>query len=382
MTADDFPAGTQATFDQNRRFLFNIDSDIGGGIPDAIADERFSITFSAPNGAQVQDVTVVGLTFNGLAILARGKTGVNLPVAGVGGSGAVFRAAIQDDPFREDLVGINQLLNNATAVAGIQAGVFPRGTSPNGFGPGSTSNFDAPNFFGPKVNTLAITLEIPSAALTSAPNVIGVWASTVINGIQVDRAGRPGINTLLIPPVPRGSNFPILQPGPGVPPNRVDRRDAFNAGQPQDDRANFRADMISVLTAFWPAGRPGGNPSAAQAGVLADLLLPDMLVFQVGNAAGFGTPLSVSGQTFLGNGRKLSDDVVSTLLAILTDDDLPAAFGGGPNPPALVTQNVKDDNGQNLTDGSTEPPPPQGNGAAGTGTVRPIAFPYIGGLNT
>src|SRR5207247_1433798 len=114
----------------------------------------------------------------------------------------------------------------------------------------------------------------------------------------------------------------------------------------QDDRANFRADMISVLTAFWPAGRPGGNPNAAQAGVLADLLLPDMLVFQVGNAGGFGTPLSVSGQTFLGNGRKLSDDVVSTLLAILTDDDLPAAFGGGPNPPALVTQNVKDDNGQ------------------------------------
>ncbi len=140
--------------------------------------------------------------------------------------------------------------------------------------------------------------------------------------------------------------------------------------------------MISVLTAFWPAGRPGGNPNAAQAGVLADLLLPDMLVFQVGNAAGFGTPLSVSSQTFLGNGRKLSDDVVSTLLAILTDDDLPAAFGGGPNPPALVTQNVKDDNGQNLTNGSTEPPPPQGNGAAGTGTVRPSAFPYIGGLNT
>src|SRR5207247_757186 len=96
---------------------------------------------------------------------------------------------------------------------------------------------------------------------------------------------------------------------------------------------------------------------------------------------GFGTPLTVNGKPVLGNGRKLSDDVISTYLAVLTDDDLPAAFGGGPNPPALVTQNVKDDNGQNLKDGSTEPPPPQGNGAAGTGTVRAAVFPYFGAPN-
>src|SRR5207247_3994865 len=96
---------------------------------------------------------------------------------------------------------------------------------------------------------------------------------------------------------------------------------------------------------------------------------------------GFGTPLTVNGKPVLGNGRKLSDDVISTLLAVLTDDDLPAAFGGGPNPPILVTQNLKDDNGQNLKDGSTEPPPPQGNGAAGTGTVRMAKFPYNGARN-
>ena len=46
-----------------------------------------------------------------------------------------------------------------------------------------------------------------------------------------------------------------------------------------------------------------------------------------------------------------------------------------------VTQNVRDDNGQNLKDGSTEPPAPQGQGAAGTGTVRAAAFPYIGSPN-
>jgi hypothetical protein len=90
----------------------------------------------------------------------------------------------------------------------------------------------------------------------------------------------------------------------------------------------------------------------------------------------------VNGATYLAGGRKLSDDVISTELALLADDDLPAAFGGGPNPPALVTQNVRDDNGVNLVDGSTDPPFPQGNGAAGTGTARPIAFPYIGARNT
>jgi hypothetical protein len=275
------------------------------------------------------------------------------------------------------------LLNRPTALTAIQASQYPGGTSPNSFGPGSTPNYDAPNFFGPNANTLAVHIEVPSKVLTApGSNVIGVWSSTSINDVQIDRMGRPSINTALIPPVPRGTNFPILQPGPGVPQNRVDRRSAFNAGHPRNDRRDFRSDVVSVLTAFWPAGRPGGNPSAAQAGALADLLLPDILVFDVTNTGGFGTKLTVNGMTFLGNGRKLSDDVVSAELSVLTDDDLPAGFGGGPNPPLIVTQNVKDDNGQNLKDGSTEPPPPQGNGAAGTGTKRAAVFPYNGMRNT
>ena len=67
----------------------------------------------------------------------------------------------------------------------------------------------------------------------------------------------------------------------------MDVRNAFNAGHPRDDRANFRDDMVSVLTAFYPAGRPGGVPNAAQAGVVANLLLPDILVFDPTSTAGF-----------------------------------------------------------------------------------------------
>src|SRR5262249_31476135 len=169
---------------------------------------------------------------------------------------------------------------------GVVAGTFPRGTSPNGFGPGSTPNFDAPTFFGPAVNTMSIILEIPSAKLTGpAGNAIGFWGRTEVNGVQADRMGRPAINTALIPPGPRGSNFPI---GGTAGQTRQERRNAFNAGHPRDDRANFTSDMVSVLTAYYPAGRPGGQPNAAQAGVVASLLLPDILVFDTTSSAGFG----------------------------------------------------------------------------------------------
>jgi hypothetical protein len=384
-------ATTPAVFDQGITYDFNI---INRTLPTAAnggavsQDIKFRVTFSAPDSAGIQMVTLRGLPaarFPGTGgILAQGQTGQNIPIRGVGGAGtAMFRAAEHDDPFLFDAVGFNALLNNTggTAVAGVQAGVYPRGTSPNGFGPGSTPNFDAPNFFGPKVNTLATIIEVPSKILMGpSGNVIGFWGSTNLNDVQIDRMGRPAINTALTPPIPRGSNFPIQPPG-GSPQNRVDRRNAFNAGNPTNDRANFRSDVISTLTAFYPAGRPGGNPNAAQAGILADLLLPDILIFDVTNTGGFGTKLTVGSETYLGNGRKLSDDVISTELAVLTDDDLPAAFGGGPNPPAIVTQNVADDNGLNLMDGSTNPPPPQGTGAAGTGTVRAAKFPYIGARN-
>src|SRR5439155_25654162 len=49
----------------------------------------------------------------------------------------------------------------------------------------------------------------------------------------------------------------------------------------------------------------------------SNLLLPDMLPFQVGNTAGYGNFIGPNNQ-FLGNGRKLTDAVVHTTLAILT----------------------------------------------------------------
>jgi hypothetical protein len=325
---------TPGTFDTALVLDIRVDSN-GNGIENL----TFRTTFGPPDANGIQDVTVRALPsgkFPPTGIVARGKTGTNIPIAG----GGMFRAAIQDDPFFFDAVGFNQLLNG---------GPFPR--------PVGT----AANFFGPAVNTLAIVLEIPSTRLqgpaSNPNNLIAVWATSTINNVQIDRMGRPAINTALIPPVPRGSNFPIGQGGQ----NRQDRRNAFNAGLPRNDRRDFRSDMGSVLTAFY--GR-----NAADTAFLTSALLPDVLLFQLGNPGGFGTLVGpgpgiftgpFAGGQVLGNGRQFRDDVIDIEVNLLTN----GAFPG---------DNVGDDNGLKVTDGSVDPVSMQ---------TRPIAFPYIGAPN-
>jgi hypothetical protein len=319
-------ATTPNTFDQTAAFEFKIDNNA-----DAIEDITFRVTFGPPDGTGVQDVTLRGLPAtkfpqNG-GILARGKTRSNLPVLG----GGMFRAAEQDDPFNFDATGFNILLNG---------GPFPRPVP----GPGVTN--PATNFFGPNVNELAITLEVPTALLLSAPNNpnIGVWIRSELNGKQLDRMGRPAINTALIPPIPRGSNFPI-KPG-------TDLRNAFNAGLPRNDVRDFRGPMMGVLQNVY--GR-----NATDASALASFLLPDILTFNTTQAF---TTDSLDANGFP-NGRRLRDDVIDVELNLLTAGK-------------VTTDNVpppgqQDDNGDRITDGTKRP----------DGTLRPIAFPYIGPPN-
>jgi hypothetical protein len=154
--------------------------------------------------------------------------------------------------------------------------------------------------------------------------------------------GRPAINTALIPPVPRSD-----------PQHLGDLRNAFNAGLPRNDVRDFKAPMTTVLNTVY-----GGLFGTPNAGGLADALLPDVLMFQVGNSSGFGTFIG-PGNSILGNGRKLTDPVIHIELSILT---------GG----KVTTDNVNDDNGGKVTDGTPNP----------NGGTRAIAFPYIGAANT
>jgi hypothetical protein len=273
------------------------------------------MTFGAPDGNGSQAVTLRGLPstrFPPTGILASGRTGQNLTVRG----GGMFRAALFDDPFIFDAVAFTAL------ASGTSTAPFPR---PVG---------QAFNFFGPDVNTLGFVLEIPFSRIRGAGTAFGVFARTERNGVQQDRTGRPAINTALMPPFPRNNL------------TRGARQNAFNAGQPRNDRRDFRKDMIAVLMGA-PYSRPLDGPFPTSASSLADFLLPDILTYDTAMPDGFP------------NGRRLRDDVIDIELGLLT---------GG----AVTTDNVNDDNGDRITDGTMRP----------DGSVRTAAFPYMGPPNT
>src|SRR5207253_1817695 len=208
---------------------------------DAVEDITFRVTFGAPAQSGVQSVTVRALPsskFPPTGIVARGNTGQNIPIAG----GGMFRAAIHDDPFFFDAGGFSSFIAAGQAP-------FPR--------PVGTAH----NFFGPNVNTLAMILELPTARIRSSANNpnVGLWGVALFNGVQVDRMGRPAINTALIPPIPRNN----LSLG--------ERRNAFNAAHPRNDRRDFRGNMIAVFQSFYgrnatdaanlPLNGPGTGPN-------------------------------------------------------------------------------------------------------------------------
>ncbi len=91
---------------------------------------------------------------------------------------------------------------------------------------------------------------------------------------QVDRFGLPAIATVFIP---------------------TSQKDAYNAGQPAGDRAEFTDEVVAVLNAF---GHP--DPSA-----LASALLPDIQPVNTAQPSGFL------------NGRRLQDDVITAELGLI-----------------------------------------------------------------
>ena len=285
---------TPAFFDPSLTFDIKLDN-----TGDAVEDITFRITFGPPDAAGVQDVTLRALPstkFPPTGILARGKTGTNIPIAG----GGMFRAAIQDDPFFFD-AGQFGLFAAAGAVLPVRS-------------PGK-------NFFGPNVNTLSMILELPTAKLRSSPAnpMVGVFVTCSKNGVQLDRMGRPAINTALIPPLPRNNLV------------RGERRNAFNAGHPRNDRRDFRADMFFILKNVY------AKPDA-EANGLADFLLPDILTFNTNTA--FTT--NANDANGFPNGRRMRDDVIDIEFNLLTNG-------------AVTTDNVPDDNGDKITDGTMRP---------------------------
>ena len=106
-----------------------------------------------------------------------------------------------------------------------------------------------------------------------------------MGGNQVDRMGRPAINTVLIP---------------------SSRKDEFNMADEANDFAAFGADVNAAIA---------GLSDQANADALTPILLADVLTFDTSNAAGFL------------NGRGLADDVIDAELTLLTGSSTPIGDG-------------------------------------------------------
>ena len=209
---------------------------------DSSPNITYEATFAGSGSAQT-----VSLTRNGLPEAA-GATGAALTLNT--DSQGQLSTGVFDDPFFFDLNGFN-----------------------NGFA------FTGDDFFA-GLDVSAIVLEVPSSELTANPSNpnIGVSARTLLDGEQVDRVGRPAINTALIP---------------------SDRKDEFNVSNQLNDFASFGEDVENAIVGL------GNTQQNAEA--LASILLPDVLTFDTSNAGPFL------------NGRGLADDVIDAELELLSN---------------------------------------------------------------
>jgi hypothetical protein len=253
------------TFDPAIEYVINVDTDA-----DAVEDITYSITFAAPAaGTQAYTVLKDGAPY------ATGVTGTNAPIP----TGGMAFAGLVDDPFYFDLDGFRtfkaSILDPAAAVdaSGI--------CSPN----------PDTNFFA-GFNASAIVLEVPDGSLATT---IGVWAETRqgVGGTQIDRMGKPGINTIFL--------------------HTDATKDGYNAAEPADDVADYTDDVAGTTSAilqkaFGYTMADGDAHGAAVAGAL----LADTLVYDTTTAANFA----------MLNGRALADDVIDIAYTVVLDENV------------------------------------------------------------
>lgn len=272
-------------FGTNVRYAINVDRN-----GDAVQDLAYVWRFGAPNGSGAQAYTVTRYTGANARSLNAGIQFGTGSTAGTGigtaKDGAKVFAGLRSDPFFFDLTGFIGTV----------------------FGVGSDDlevlDGDASDFFA-ALNTNALVIEVPDDALGAAN--IGVWGSTSWwNGSawkKADQMGRPAINTVF--------NNGLVDPNSGQTKNR------FNKTAPSQQRTAydglFRDNIIATLTninAVLGTDVAFGctDYGAGTAGAIADILLPDLLTYDVTTAA--AGPL---------NGRALADDVIDIELGLTTN---------------------------------------------------------------
>jgi len=250
-------------FGSNVRYTLHVDN-TGDNVADVDYVARFGAAGSGPGPKQS-----ITLSRNGSTV-AEGKTGNTVQVSG----GGKLYAGLRSDPFFFDLLGFRGSL---------------------GLGPNTNTLCDAdPTDFFAGLNTLAIILEVPDAALGRH---IGVWATTeqLISGSWVarDQMGRPAINTVFNHTAADKEQFNRTPPSEQA---TVDGGKFFN---------NTKQTLLDLS-----ALDSEGPYTDGEAGALASVLIPDVITYDTAtHAVG---PL---------NGRALRDDVIDVELNITTGGD-------------------------------------------------------------
>ncbi len=286
-------------FDPNVHYRFDIEN-----TGDAINDAHYDITFSPRTAvagpsprpileipqAQTATIRLPGGTSFTAPVLnpSVGATPPPQTVTTDPVSGISFFAGEVDDPFFFDLPAFSRF------IASIRNGA-----------PDVTQLTRARDTFA-GYNIMGIALRIPVSAIKGAGNIIGVDAdtfrpSTIVlkkgkkTGAgaitQVDRVGNPAVNVALIP---------------------FNRKDEYNGATTTDDAAGkFAADITATLTAL--------GTNQANINILAGIAITkgDFLHLDVtkANAGGQGG----SGANGFPNGRRPTDDVIDTLLNVITN---------------------------------------------------------------
>jgi hypothetical protein len=270
-------------FGTNVRYVINIDTS-----GDNVQDQAYVATFADDGSANLKfklslyEGAKAG-TLNGGRTVAQGHA--NDGTKAVGNNDLWAWAGVRSDPFFFDLtgfIGTTTFLTTGTAVGGDALGNNPT------------------DFFA-QLNTNAIVLSIPNGQL---PDTIGVWATTSwYDGStwrKGDQMGRPAISTVF---------------------NPAADKNAFNETAPSAQATamggKFRTNVINGLN-FFSSLDSEGSYSAGQSAFLADVLIPDVLVYSRTNALGLPAPL---------NGRALADDVIDVELIVTTGGDPLNLFG-------------------------------------------------------
>ncbi len=285
-------------FDPDVRYRFELEM-TGDATPDKFIDIRFSAKTQSATQAQIATVILPdGRTFTAPTTVPNlDPTAPPRVVTTDPASGVQFFAGLADDAFLFDIAGVNRFIASARAANGnldnINANLLKRGRD---------------SFAG--YNTLAIAFSFPIGALQpTVNNEIGIDAITsrVVNiprssrfvrGIPtptmsiVDRAGNPAVNVVLIP-FPRKNEHNLATPEEYAA-GRFDNSIASNLRELGTSEQNV-STMLRLTTARGDFIRLNLNAPNTGPGD--------------GTSAGAAFP----------NGRRMSDDVVDTLLTVITN---------------------------------------------------------------